>query len=221
VAGYNPPTGSQSPVSLVTYRINSDSTSAAYNKLERLGKGLVWNGDLGSNTPIVFAPIPIASPSSLPPATGTPMPAWPQAGNMDPDGTYEVVGPEIFRFEYYYQLQLGVLWDKPWDDTDDSGLGHTTVSGLRDVGAIVVVIATIDPKSRVLVSEAQLATLAGQMWDYIHYDSPGNSGKVGPQPQVQWEKAVNDAVTNKSIPAAAAAGIHCYQRYFYLNGKQQ
>ena len=43
VPGYYPSTGSQSPVSLVAYRVNSDSTNSAYNKMERMGKGLVWN----------------------------------------------------------------------------------------------------------------------------------------------------------------------------------
>src|SRR6266550_2242224 len=41
VPGYYP-TGSQSPVSLVAYRVNSNSASSSYNKMERFGKGLVW-----------------------------------------------------------------------------------------------------------------------------------------------------------------------------------
>src|SRR5205823_3521100 len=57
VPGYYPPTGSQSPVSLVAYRINSDSTSSSYDKLERMGKGLVWNGVSSTDTPIVFMPL--------------------------------------------------------------------------------------------------------------------------------------------------------------------
>ena len=44
VPGYYPLTGSQSPVSLVAYRVNSNPSSSSYNKMERLGKGLVWNG---------------------------------------------------------------------------------------------------------------------------------------------------------------------------------
>jgi hypothetical protein len=224
VEGYYP-TNSQSHLSLVAYRLNSDPgvTTASLNRLERLGKGLIWNGDVGSNTPIVFAPIPIASPSSLPTPTAppSPTPAWPQAGNMavDPDGHYEVVGPEIFRFEYFYQLRLGNLWDKPWDDTKDNDLDHNTVSGLRDVGAIVVVIATIDPKSRVLVSDTQLSNLAGQLVDYTVYKSPGNSGKVGPQLTATWQDAVNKNTLN--LPPTVLSGIHMYERYFYLNGKQQ
>src|SRR5439155_7572023 len=66
VSGYYPSTGSQSPLSLVAYRINEDSTSASYLKLERMGKGLLWNGVSQSNqpptntnytSPIVFLPL--------------------------------------------------------------------------------------------------------------------------------------------------------------------
>src|SRR6266513_2407250 len=51
VPGYYPATGLQSPVSLVAYRLNSDSTSSAFNKMERMGKGLVWNGVSSTDTP--------------------------------------------------------------------------------------------------------------------------------------------------------------------------
>src|SRR5213082_772087 len=44
VPGYYPSTGAQSPVSVVAYRINSVSSTSAYNKMERMGKGLLWNG---------------------------------------------------------------------------------------------------------------------------------------------------------------------------------
>ena len=47
--------GSQSPVSLVAYRINSQ------NQMERMGKGLVWNGVSSTDTPVVFMPIKISA----------------------------------------------------------------------------------------------------------------------------------------------------------------
>src|SRR5437660_7840924 len=50
VPGYYP-SGAQSPLSLVDYRINEDSNSASYLKLERMGKGLLWNGVDNSNQP--------------------------------------------------------------------------------------------------------------------------------------------------------------------------
>jgi hypothetical protein len=126
-----------------------------------------------------------------------------------------VIGPQVFRFEYYYQLQSGDLNDSPWDDINPKP-PHNSVSGLRDVGAIVVLIATIDPKSRVLVTDAQLTTLAGQMLDYIPPQKPKDANKT-PAPQVQWQTAVNSS----ALPRAAAAGIRIYQRYFYLNGQAQ
>src|SRR5207302_8558136 len=62
VPGYYPSTGSQSPVSLVAYRVNLNSTLSSYNKMEWLGKGLVWNAVSTTDTPVVFIPIPVASP---------------------------------------------------------------------------------------------------------------------------------------------------------------
>src|SRR6478752_10427869 len=56
VPGYYPTTGAQSPVSLVAYRVNSTSTSPSYNKMERLGKGLVWNAVSTRDIPVVFMP---------------------------------------------------------------------------------------------------------------------------------------------------------------------
>ena len=57
VPGYS--TGSPSPISLVAYRVNGLSSSAAYNKLERLGKGLLWNGisNLNVNPPTTLKPM--------------------------------------------------------------------------------------------------------------------------------------------------------------------
>src|SRR5436190_23219837 len=56
VPGYDPATAFQSPLSLVAYRVNNDSTSASYLQLERMGKGLLWNGVSNTDIPIVFLP---------------------------------------------------------------------------------------------------------------------------------------------------------------------
>src|SRR5712691_9647435 len=67
VPGYYPSTGSQSPLSLVGYRVNITT-----NQLERMGVGLLWNGvsnpnqaptnpngsaNLNYTSPIVFLPL--------------------------------------------------------------------------------------------------------------------------------------------------------------------
>ena len=36
------------------------------------------------------------------------------AGNMTTDAAYELVGPQVFRFEYYYLLKNGTFSDIPW-----------------------------------------------------------------------------------------------------------
>ena len=59
----------QSPLSLVAYRVNADPTSASYNKLERMGKGLVWNGVSSNSTHrSVFMPLTIQRLPGLLPA---------------------------------------------------------------------------------------------------------------------------------------------------------
>src|SRR5207253_8004433 len=60
VQGYYPT--KPSPISVVGYRVNSDSSnSVAYNRLERMGKGLDWNGASPTNVPVVFLPLTIDS----------------------------------------------------------------------------------------------------------------------------------------------------------------
>jgi len=217
VPGYYPSSGAQSPVSLVAYRVNSDSTSSAHNKMERMGKGLVWNAVSTTDTPVVFIPIPVASPLSLgdvPTQTLTPTPtpaanpAWPQAGNMAPDASYEVIGPQVFRFEYYYLLKTGAFSDIPWD----ASAGNYAVDGMQDVSAIVVDIAVIDPKSKVLLTNTQIATLttpgnANFLADYSSGVTPGEL-------RTQWQDTVN-GITN--LPRPALSGIRFYERYLYLS----
>lgn len=222
VAGYyptaapTPTTAQKSPVSLVGYRINSDSASASYNKMERLGIGLVWNGvSLPAATAVVFLPIPLASPlpSPLPSPmpVPSPTPAWPQAGNMAPDPNYELTGPQVFRMEYYYVLKgtsttnPSILSDTPWDTR--APLSHTSVNGMQDVAAIAVVIAVVDPKSRVLASDVQLAALAGAMNDFSPTSTP-NPGDL----EAQWQTAI----TSSALPRLAASAIRVYRRTFYL-----
>ncbi len=66
VPGYYPPAGAQSPVSLVAYRVNSLSTSSSYNKMERMGKGLIWSGVSPTDIPVVFMPLTIGPSAAVP-----------------------------------------------------------------------------------------------------------------------------------------------------------
>src|SRR5258708_15572668 len=128
--------------------------------MERLAKGLFWNAVSTIDTPVGFIPIPVASPLPnaelpVPPPNPLPPPAWPEARSATTSWSdSEVIGPQVFRFEYYYLLNNGTFSDIPWQDPD------TSISGMQDVSAIVVDIAVIDPKSKVLLTDAQLATLS-------------------------------------------------------------
>jgi len=185
VPGYYPATGSQSPVSLVAYRVNALNGATAFNKLERLGKGLVWNGVSSTDTPIVFMPLTLSA-------------TWPAATSptlADPGGNYEIIGPQVFRFEYYYLLTNGTLSITP----------ATDISG---IAAIVADIAVIDSKSKVLLTDAQITTpLASGLADYA-------TGMVPVQLRTNWQTYLNGIT---SLPRPAVSGIRLYERYFYLS----
>lgn len=186
VPGYYPSTGSQSPISLVSYRIN------AQFKVERLGKGLLWNGVSPGSTPIAFLPLTIAA-------------SWPAATNGTADPDYEMAAANVFRLEYFYCLTNGKLSLTPWD-TD---AGHTAVNGMQDVTAISVAIAAIDPKSRALLSDTQLATVTARMNDFALPMGPGAL-------LARWQEALN--ATN-DMPRSAISGVRIYQRSLPLPGK--
>ena len=181
--GYYPSSGSQSSVSVVAYRINGVS------QLERMGKGLVWNGVSSVNAPLVFLPVKIAD-------------LWPAATNTSADDDYEVLGAQAFRFEYYYVLKSGVLTSTPWD----TAAGHTAVAGLQDIVAIGVAIATIDPKSRTLLSNAQLAGLSETLPDFQDGQPPGDLAN-------QWQNVLD---STDDLPRPAISSVRIYQRYFNL-----
>src|SRR6266581_5634002 len=143
VPGYYP-AGSASPISLVAYRIfEGSSTNPAYLKLQRLGKGLLWNGVDNPNQPpnnnnftcpMVFLPLTIGP--SVTDTSGR----WPAAvDGSTADDNYETIGPGVFRFEYYYLLKNGKLTDVPWDviaRPNQRTLTNPQSIGLADVESI-------------------------------------------------------------------------------------
>jgi type II secretory pathway pseudopilin PulG len=193
VSGYYPSTGSQSPLSLVSYRINSANGSTTFNRLERMGKGLVWNGVSPSNMPIVFLPLTIAT-------------NWAAATNASSDSDYEVLGPDIFRFEYFYLLKNGNVSETPWD----TAAGHTNVNGMQDITAICVSIAVVDPQSKGLLSDAQITTLASGMNDVVSSMHPGEL-------LAQWQSVLDSTI---DMPRPAISSIRLYERSFDLAPKR-
>jgi hypothetical protein len=210
-SGYYPTPSYQSPMSVIAYRVNADPNSSSYNKLERMGKGFVWNGVSSSYTPILFLDSTTTPTTTIQntwcQATISGTPSAMCAGTPDPD--YEMIGPQVFRFEYYYLLKTnGSFSATPWDTTQ----GHSNVSGMRDVAAIVVDIAVIDSKSKVLLTNAQIATFTTPgapnfLGDYSSSMTPG-------QLRNQWQNTINGVT---SLPRPALSGIRLYERFLYLS----
>ena len=199
--GYNPSSGAQGTVSLLAYRVNSNSASSSYNKMERLGKGLVWNGASTTDIPVVFLPMTIAN-------------NWPSAVSTSvADSTYEVIGPDVFRFEYYYLLTNGALSDAPCLDANNC----TTINAWRDVAAIAVDLAVIDPRSKVLLTDQQMATFNGNsgLTNFLN-DWSSDLNRPG-RLLNSWQNKLNSVVRGTSVPRQAASAVRFYERYFYLN----
>jgi prepilin-type N-terminal cleavage/methylation domain-containing protein len=214
VPGDNPSTGSASPFSLISYKINSSvaaANTAVYTRMQRMARGLLMNGDANANNgfspsvsdgPIIFSPISIQA-------------IWNTTvtSNATTDSKHELIGPNIIRFEYYYLLANGAFSIVPWDSNI---AGHTAPAGLRDVAAIVVAVAAIDPKTRALFSNSTVATIAGTLIDYSTGHGPGWLAK-------QWRSALDNPAspTVKNLPASAVRAIRVSERYFYLTPLMQ
>jgi hypothetical protein len=187
-------TGSQQgSVSLVGYRINSSATTLG-RKMERLGAGLVWNGVSTSNVPNN----PVLFLTALDP--------W-NTAKYASNSTLDIVGPHVFRFEYYYLLKNGTLAATPW-------YTGSTVRGMQDVAAIVTDIAVLDPRGRTILDNSALVpppddnvtVLTGILSDY-NGQAPGVLLSA-------WRTAID---ANTTLPRQALSGIRLYERYLYLS----
>ena len=202
VPGYQPSSGAASSISLVAYRISA-------NKLERMAKALTWNGASASDTPIVFLPLTIAG-------------NWAAATNNNSDSDYELVGPYVFRFEYYYILKNGTLSITPWDTI----AGHTSISGLQDLAAISICLAALDPKSAVILDNSNqipapndnISKLAMKLSDYT-------PGTLSGQLLANWQTVLDNKNSVDSeiaaMPRPAVSAVRIYERCFSLSPKAQ
>ncbi len=244
VPGYYP-SGAQSPISLVAYRVNeSTSTNAAYGRLERLAKGLLWNGVDNGTGPNAAYPI-VFSPGQLIACTGPCDPwasAWSPAINNDNnaasrDDNYEVIGPGVFRFEYFYLLKNGRVTGWPWDERDPQfqNPDQLTISSPRQIGlsqveAIGVAIAVINPEARALIQAASsnagygdITDVAAALADFKNANGIGNAGKKIGDMENKWKAVVESIAqtgqppgSSTRFPPEAAKGIRLYSRYFDL-----
>jgi hypothetical protein len=240
----------QSPISLVAYRVNESNSgqdTARYGRLERMAKGLLWNAinnnpNQNAPSPIVFATgqIDNTCTGSSCPCSGTAGPwAGPWSGaicntNNSRDNDYEVIGPNVFRLEYYYILKNGRVTDWPWDRFDYPNqltIYNPVALGLSQIQAISVSIGVIDPAARALVQAASSQAGYGDIID-LAADLPdfknscgrgGGAQKSLGDLENQWNDNVESIAQtghavngNKLYPREAAKGIRVYNRYFDL-----
>jgi hypothetical protein len=202
-----------------------------------MGKGLLWNGVNNSTNqnsakyPIVFLPQTIAG-------VGRP---WSAAisndsttASQDP-AVYETIGPGVFRLEYYYLLKNGRLTDVPWDRAvrpNQTTLTTPENIGLKDIEAIGVTVAVIDPAGRALIDAVSannltispLLDLASDMDDFASAPGRGvgNQTKYIGMLEDQWKTVVETVASTgqtssgSTIPPEAAKAIRIYSRYFDL-----
>jgi hypothetical protein len=186
VPGWSAITGAQQgPVSIIGYRINVSGTTLS-NRLERLGEALVWNGATGDTRSD-------GRPASV--IFWAPLNPWANLSN----NPFDVIGRDVFRFEYYYLLKNGDLSATPWYAT-------SSVRGLQDVSAIIVDVAVIDPRSRMLVSTSDIAGLAEDLADYSGH-APGGL-------LADWRATLDG---HRTLPRPALSSVRLYERSFYLS----
>lgn len=128
--------------------------------------------------------------------TEAPLVFW-QAIAAPTDADYsasgENIGPQVFRFEYCYLRTDGTI--------------SITPPSISSMAAIIADIAVMDPKSKVLLNNAQITSLAAQLGDYT-------SGMVPGQLRNNWQNVLN---ANTTLPRPALSGIRLYERFFYLS----
>lgn len=254
VPGYYPSgyiAGQESPISLLAYRVTeSNPSDPAYARLVRMAKGLGWNAlnnnpNTNSPFPIVFLPQTIAGVGKpwAPAINNNTTCGGGSNSSCDPD--YEVIGPGVFRFEYYYLLKNGRVTDWPWDRFDfpdqltiscnpdcDASCDATHPSndprcriGLSQVESLAVTIAVIDPAGRALVNAIapdRILDIAADMADFKSARGRGvGAQKIGDL-EAQWQGVVESiAQTGQTpsglpVPPEAAKMIRIYNRYFDL-----
>jgi hypothetical protein len=174
----------QSPVSIVGYRIHVSADTFS-NRMERLGEGLIWNGATSDRRGD-------GRPASV--NFGAPLNPWANASNTP----FDVISPDVFRFEYYYVLKNGDLSSTPWYTI-------SSVRGMQDVSAIIVDIAVLDPKSRVLLTNSDITALAQELPDY--------GGQVPGGLLAGWRTALD---ANRTLPHPALSSVRLYERCFHL-----
>ena len=201
--------GPKSNVSLVGYRVRN-------RQLERLSKALVWNGVTGSNASasgLATTPSPYMMflPQTL---TGV----WSDIAGNGADPSYQVLGESIFRLEISFLVRNATTNAKlsatPYLSSASTPAAY---NGLHDVAAIVVSLAVLDDRSRLLVRSTDLDAAAAKLDDVT--DASFASAPTT-TPAKLWQAHVDRRDLAGALPPVVAGQVHVYERYFYLGNAQ-
>src|SRR4030095_13122802 len=231
--GLNP--GDKSPISLIAYRIDEGNlTNTSYGRLQRMSKGLHWAGadDNQKNQNSTYPIVCLRQTSGLVTPWAAAINNNCSGNNSGCDADYEIVGPGVFRFEYYYLLKNGRVTDWPWDRfvlPNQLTITNPTNIGLSQVEAIAVSIAVIDPAARALIQAASVNASYGNILDvaadFADFRSARGRGVGGQRIgdlEAGWKGVVESMAqtgltpSGRQIPHEAAKGIRIYNRYFNL-----
>jgi hypothetical protein len=132
-----------------------------------------------------------------------------------------VIGPDVFRFEYYYLVTTAT---SPFLGYFPCSSPNCLVNGWGQVAAIVVDIALIDPKSKVLLTDANIVTIIGNTSSANNSLSDFRSDDTTPGKMLnRWQNYLNNLINpsspffNPTLPRQAVSGVRVYEHYFYLN----
>ena len=215
-----------STTSLVGYRISPSpklATDPPAFQLERLNKGLIWNGAPASSgiSPMLFLPNLLVANN---PQTGSSA-GWPNVAGAGSDPDYQVVGDDIFRLEVCYlvrdSLTDACLSNSPY--IVPPGGANTVVAQdkliAQDLVAVVVTIAVLDSGSRKLATTAQLQAAAQSLThltgsQYTALSGGGSAISAASLPAVQWQNQI--VGSSLGLPKVVNAQVRVYQRYCYV-----
>ncbi len=195
-SGYYPAgaTGStpKSSVSVIGYRIKD-------NQLERLNKALIWSGVTSATS----GASGLANPAPSPMIYNRKLTdIWSQIAGAGADADYQVLGEQVYRLEFCFLLKDNTFSDQPWLQTS------TSADGLKDVVALVMTIAILDKRSRLLATPDDIAASIDNLDDV-------SGPAITKLPAQLWQDKVNSG--GQTMPRIAAGQVRIYQRYFYLN----
>jgi prepilin-type N-terminal cleavage/methylation domain-containing protein len=117
-------------------------------------------------------------------------------------GTRMVVKDSNQGYNTYLCVRTGVSNDAVWQPI-----------GLGDVQAVIVTLAMLDKKSRVLIKATDLQAAAAALKEPTDSDFSGTSPKL---PAQTWQEAVNSGALS-SLPKSIQGNVRIYQRAIYLN----